>query len=307
MPRDGTWKIRTLDPSRRGHPKVVEAQSEEAMAPDLHVLLISPLADDEGRFRANLLAIKAAGYAVDPKMTPERIERCLRLLERVRLVHLYEADGAWYGKIHDWHEWQRNEHPTPSMMPPPPLELCRCCAITWENVDRSRRPAARTRENSGELVKPRESSRERMKPQDREGEGLERDLIRGGREEKPLRAKSLRVSPRSPTDLQAELDTILQETAFPSEYRALADFLAAENKTCKVAVSRLLAVLYRPLTALEQTTDRDAFRQGLEAAVQAGVPNATYVKKAAASALRQPAGAIKRQDAGPRDKNWEEV
>ena len=129
MPRDGTWRMRTFDPSRRNHPKILEAQAEDPMAPDLHAVLVCPLSDDEGRFRANPLAIKAIGYAVDPNMPPERIERILRLLDRVRLIHLYETDGGEYGKLHDWHEWQRIDRPTPSMMPPPPNESCRCCRV----------------------------------------------------------------------------------------------------------------------------------------------------------------------------------
>ena len=128
----------------------------------------------------------------------------------------------------------------------------------------------------------------------------------------PLVPKTLRVPARSADELQADIDSILAETEHPELYRAMADLMAGANKTGKVAGTRLLTALYEPLWAEErryrESNLAPAFEEGLRAAVQAGAFAVNYVKRAAETASKRttPNAAIKRQTAGPRDKDWSE-
>ncbi len=126
MPRDGTDRIRTLDPGFWSHPKTLAVMAEDSKAITLLIGIRSKPIDDKGRFRADPLSLKVQILSVDPEATVERIIAMLAILERRRLIHLYEADGAHYGVVHDWLDWQRIDSPHASVMPAPP-HCCRCC------------------------------------------------------------------------------------------------------------------------------------------------------------------------------------
>lgn len=67
---------------------------------------------------------------------------------------------------------------------------------------------------------------------------------------------------------------------------ALVEVLAAENRSGKVALSRAARVLWQPIAEMLDDLPADAVRYGVEQALAAdngrGVPNANYVRKAAA-------------------------
>lgn len=65
--------------------------------------------------------------------------------------------------------------------------------------------------------------------------------------------------------------------------RRLAEVMASENSTGKVALSRVVRSLYEPLAEMAAELGHPAVGYGLAAAIQAGAPNANYVKKAARS------------------------
>lgn len=83
-------------------------------------------------------------------------------------------------------------------------------------------------------------------------------------------------------DWQSKADFYLAESRFPSDLVQLAELLACENKTGKVALSRVVSELYEPLVAMQAEFSDEALRHGLRAAITAMAPNANYVRKAAA-------------------------
>jgi len=127
MPRDGTHRIRTIDPDFWRHPKTLRLQDRDPTALLLLIGIRSAVVDDAGRFRADEHYLKAEIMPLVADATPERIRGCLQTLEGLRFLHLYEADETCYGVIHDWSDWQYVQRPTPSRMPSPPPSLCRCC------------------------------------------------------------------------------------------------------------------------------------------------------------------------------------
>jgi len=129
MARDGTGRVRGAHPDWRAHPKALRLMERDPTLIALALLegIWRDPVDDAGRFRANPVYLRLHCFGGLASMTPEQINDGLALLEELRLVHLYEAEGGRYGVCHDWFDWQRVDHPTLSMMPPPPPEICRCC------------------------------------------------------------------------------------------------------------------------------------------------------------------------------------
>ena len=127
MARDGTDRIRSIDPGFWTHPKTLAVMEEDTVAVLLLLGIRSSPIDDDGRFRADPLSLKAKLLSVSSPATVEWVETALVLLEKHRLLHLYECEGTRYGVIHDWKDWQKVERPHESVMPAPPRCLCRCC------------------------------------------------------------------------------------------------------------------------------------------------------------------------------------
>lgn len=103
--------------------------------------------------------------------------------------------------------------------------------------------------------------------------------------------KQVKVKAPDDEDWQQRADAVLAATDFPADYQRLAELLAAENKTGKAALSRVVRELYEPLLDVEHEVSREAMRAGLRAAITKGAPNVTYVRKAAVSHATRP-GAI---------------
>jgi hypothetical protein len=89
------------------------------------------------------------------------------------------------------------------------------------------------------------------------------------------------VAAPTETDWQKRADDLLARSHFPSDLMQLGELLAAENKTGKAALSRIVREIYEPLVELQDELDDDALRHGLRAALTAGAPNWRYVRKAA--------------------------
>ena len=78
------------------------------------------MADDAGRFRADPRLVKAQVWPLDKDITFRKVEKFLKVLADRRRVVLYEVDAVPYGLIVNWLRHQRIDHPTPSIIPPPP-------------------------------------------------------------------------------------------------------------------------------------------------------------------------------------------
>lgn len=82
--------------------------------------LISAMADDQGRCRANPRLVCAAVYPLDEDMTPAEITVHLDMLEESGLIQLYEVAGERYLVIVNWAKHQKINRPTDSQLPAPP-------------------------------------------------------------------------------------------------------------------------------------------------------------------------------------------
>jgi len=59
-------------------------------------------ADEQGRIEADAIAIYGDHFVIDPEANLDRIETALTELDRVGLIHLYEADGKRYAQFVDF-------------------------------------------------------------------------------------------------------------------------------------------------------------------------------------------------------------
>lgn len=65
--------------------------------------------------------------------------------------------------------------------------------------------------------------------------------------------------------------------------RGMVDLMAAENKSGKVSLRRVVREVYQPFTRAVQNLGPEAMSFGMEQAISRGVPNINYAKKAAKS------------------------
>jgi ribosomal protein S27AE len=93
-----------------------------------------------------------------------------------------------------------------------------------------------------------------------------------------------KISAPKESDIARRAREVLEATGYRREYEDLAAILAADNKTGKVSLARVLRELYEPLLAIEGNGVTPAsFQYGLQAAISKGAANANYVKKASAN------------------------
>lgn len=118
---------------------------------------------------------------------------------------------------------------------------------------------------------------------------------------KDICPKSPTVKAPAETDWQQRTDEILGRTAFPFDYQRLAGLLAAENKTGKVSLSRVVRELYEPLIEMEEELGPVRMKAGLRAAIARPAPNPTYVRKAAEGAAIAGATGQRRLDVNTYD------
>jgi hypothetical protein len=83
---------------------------------------ITTMSDDEGRFHANAAMIRAQIFPYD-ELSLADIENDLKAIAETGMIMLYERDGRRYGWDPDWYSEQKPSHPTPSVLPPPPVPL----------------------------------------------------------------------------------------------------------------------------------------------------------------------------------------
>jgi hypothetical protein len=108
----------------------------------------------------------------------------------------------------------------------------------------------------------------------------EKEIERGDTDVSPS-AKSAKVDAPDWDARAADALAALGGLASPAQ--RLAEVMASENATGKVALSRVVRSLYEPLAEMAGELGHAAVGYGLAAAIQAGAPNANYVKKAARS------------------------
>ncbi len=75
-------------------------------------------ADDEGRGRGSLAAIRSTVFKYDD-LTLQDLASDLEAIKAHCKVQFYEVDGSLYYACLGWDVWQKVDHPKPSFIPPP--------------------------------------------------------------------------------------------------------------------------------------------------------------------------------------------
>lgn len=117
-----------------------------------------------------------------------------------------------------------------------------------------------------------------------EGGGFEVDLtVVGDAPTRAPRVATAKVQARTDDEVAQEIERIRGRMGQAAPLAdSMADLLASENRTGKVARSRLLREVYLPLeAALDKGLTLEALAHGMEVAVSKGVPNVNYAKRAA--------------------------
>jgi hypothetical protein len=123
-------KRRSIDPNIFKHPFLLK---QPIAARYLYHYVIEVAADDEGRFRADPLALARDCFSPADNVTPEAVEALLSMLSgKGGVLLLYRREGETFGFLRGWYEHQRIErrYREESSLPPPPVPI-RC----WEQVD----------------------------------------------------------------------------------------------------------------------------------------------------------------------------
>ena len=230
---------------------------------------------------------------VDIDITVESLEEWRDDLVASGKVIPYRADGKGYLFIRTFHQHERPRNPQRPDIPLPTwvkhvvIETKRGEATITRNeyqVDMDAVPSPYC-DSSVTLGSPP------SRPVPSSPVPILRDSLSDAEASAAPKRSAQTVSAARDDDWQARADAILADTAFPQDYRELADLMAAANKSGKVTLSRVVRELYEPLRQIETECSRDAMRAGLRAAITKGAPNANYVHKAAASHAARPAGA----------------
>jgi hypothetical protein len=190
-------------------------------------------------------------------------------LERVGL--LVREPGGW--RIPGYLKWQRSREQIEAASE----NASKAASARWGTASGNAKRNAKR--NAKELDRQTEETEETVKP-----------VLSDSSESAPPteRTPPATISASRNGDWQQRADAVLAGTDFPSDYVQLAELLAAENKTGKTALSRVVRTLYEPLLDVEHEVGADAMRAGLRAAITKGAPNATYVRKAAVSHTERP-------------------
>jgi hypothetical protein len=89
------------------------------------------------------------------------------------------------------------------------------------------------------------------------------------------------VSAPTQSEWTRRAEEALAASRFPKELMQLGELRAAENKTGKIMLSRIVREIYEPLVEMQDDIGDEAMLHGLRCAIESGAPNKTYVKKAA--------------------------
>ena len=107
---------------------------------------------------------------------------------------------------------------------------------------------------------------------------------------KRVASRTSSVASKTDEDVQAEIDSCVAELTEELRGHAaeMADLLASENTTGRVALSRVLREVYRPLATATKKLPDAALTWGMEQAVAKGIPNVNYAKRAAEGYSKTP-------------------
>lgn len=142
-------RIRTIKP------EFWEDEAIGLLSRDARLLFLCCLnsADDEGILRWSGAYLKAQAFIYDSDLTVKTVEKLMKELTESSLIFSYTASKAKqpFGLIVNFHKHQKINRPTPSRLPPPPIQdyrvkqmyanrdgwTCHLCggAITREGVD----------------------------------------------------------------------------------------------------------------------------------------------------------------------------
>lgn len=110
-------RIRTIKPAFWTDEKLAQLEPVVRLT---FLGLISAMADDGGRCKADPRLVKAAVWPLDDDIRCADVAQHLDDLERVGRVLRYTVDGATYLEIVNWSRHQRIDKPRKSELPPPP-------------------------------------------------------------------------------------------------------------------------------------------------------------------------------------------
>jgi len=111
-------RIRSAKPSWWTDPKMVALPREIRWT---FKGLWEVCADDSGRFLADARVIKGQLWPMDDDITVKKVEKYLTSLAERGRIALYVVDDVRYGVVVNFLKHQKISHPTPSILPEPPL------------------------------------------------------------------------------------------------------------------------------------------------------------------------------------------
>jgi hypothetical protein len=112
-------RIRSIKPEF-AHDELLGSMPRDAR---LLFVLLWPLADDEGRFRAHPSLVRSECFPYDDDVDNAAVEKWLGLLDKAGRIALYEHAGQRYGVVLNFIKHQRISKPTPSRLPAPPMDV----------------------------------------------------------------------------------------------------------------------------------------------------------------------------------------
>jgi len=137
-------RIRTLKPDHRLHRKVGGLDHTTYR---LWVGMILE-ADDAGRLVAERDQLKALIFGLSGQTRLPDIDRGLKTLHALGLIHIYTAEGVHYAWFPSWKDHQRISHPAPSRLPVCPAELERMAERSSRAFQNPPEPSAKAPEHS---------------------------------------------------------------------------------------------------------------------------------------------------------------
>jgi len=206
---------------------------------------------DVSRFSAEDIAI-AAGWEGDPDAMMDALT-CSGFIEN--------------GVLHHWHEWGGRLF----------AERDAEAGGRWERRNRTKQEKVsgdvrgQTRTIPDNAPEERRVEKKRVNPPPSTEQ----------KADPPSKSKEKITAPKV-DEWATRATALIEASAFPSDLLQLAEIMAAENATGRVALSRVVRELYQPLVDMESQFTAEAMRYGLRCAVSSQAPNANYVKKAAA-------------------------
>lgn len=159
-------RIRSIKPEF-SHDEVVGKMSLEVR---LLFVLLWPLADDEGRFRAHAALVKAECFPYDADLPVERVDGWLRALHDAGRIRLYDHAGQQYGVVVNFLKHQKISKPSMSRLPKPPHDLSTASTTPTQGIPGTPRVSTPGlegigREGKGKGLEGRGAGRETQKPQ----------------------------------------------------------------------------------------------------------------------------------------------